>query len=58
MPFSYLAVPRRVYVVFFLFDLNSAAVLDSHIPIRARPVLKAVSQGHGTARHGSDMDME
>jgi hypothetical protein len=46
--------------VSFPFDLHSAAVFDSHMPCRthAMPrnlkidnvVLKAISQGHGTAR--------
>jgi hypothetical protein len=44
------------------FDLHSAAVFDSHMPCRARAmprtcVLKAPSQGHGTARHGRGMGM-
>jgi hypothetical protein len=46
--------------VCFPFDLHSAAVFDSHMPCRGHgapvpchdhSVLKATSQGHGTARH-------
>jgi hypothetical protein len=39
----------------FRFDLHSAAVFDSHIPCHDHAVLKATSQGHGTARHGHGM---
>jgi hypothetical protein len=64
MPFPCHAVPLRVQIVFFPFDLHSAAVFDSHIPRRthAAPVtyhdhvvLESTSQGHGTARHGHGM---
>jgi len=53
------AVSLSVYIVSLPFDLHSAAVFDSHIPCHARAallpcpehaVLKATSQGHGTAR--------
>jgi hypothetical protein len=36
MPFSYHAVPLRVYILSFPFDIHSAAVFDSHMPYRAR----------------------
>jgi len=58
------AVSRRVEIVSFPFDSQSAAVFDSHIPchVHAAPlpcsnhtVLKATSQGHGTSRHGHGM---
>jgi hypothetical protein len=48
----------------FPFDLYSAAVFDSHMPCRSYAVpmpcheyaiLKATSQGNGTARHGNGM---
>jgi hypothetical protein len=64
MPFSCHAVPERVLIVPFPFDLHRAAVFHSHMPCRvhAAPVpchdhavLKATSQGHGTARHGGGM---
>jgi hypothetical protein len=35
MPFSCHAVPLRVYIVSFPFDLHSEAVFDSHTPCRA-----------------------
>jgi hypothetical protein len=63
MPFPCHAVPLRVS---FPFDLHSAAVFDSHMSCRAHvtpvpchdhAVLKADSQGHGTARHRSGMGM-
>jgi hypothetical protein len=52
MPFPCHAVSLRVS---FPFDLHNAAVFDSHKPCRAPAVLKATSQGHGTARHGRGM---
>jgi hypothetical protein len=64
LPFPYRAMPLRVEIVSFPFDLHSAAVFDSHMPFRvhAAPVpyndhavRKATSQRHGTARHGHDM---
>ena len=36
----------------FPFDLYSAAVFESHLPWYDHAILKATSQGHGTARHG------
>jgi hypothetical protein len=48
----------------FPFDIHSAAVFDSHMSCRAHSapvpchdhaVLKATSQGNGTARHGHGM---
>src|SRR5215468_6354783 len=36
MPFSCHAMPLRVWIVSFPFDLHSAAVFDSHMPCRAR----------------------
>jgi hypothetical protein len=64
MPFPCHAVPLRVYIVSFPFDLHSAAVLDSHMPCRSHAapvpchdhaVVKATSQGHSTSRHGHGM---
>jgi hypothetical protein len=61
MPFPCHAVPLRVWIVPFPFDLHSAAMFDSHMPCRApdAPVpchdhafLKATSQGHDTAWNG------
>jgi hypothetical protein len=60
------AVPLRVYIVYFPFDLHSAAMFDSHMPFRAHVasvpchdhvVLKATSQSHGTARKGRGIGM-
>jgi hypothetical protein len=55
MPFPCHAVPLRVYIVSFQFDLHSAAVFDSHMPCRSHAVLKAISQGHGRTRYESGM---
>jgi hypothetical protein len=52
---TYHAVPRRVWIVSFPFDLHSAAEFDSHMPCHDHAVLKATSPGHGTARHGHGM---
>jgi hypothetical protein len=41
--------------VHFPLDLHSAVVFDSHMPCHDHAVLKATSQGHGTARHGHGM---
>jgi hypothetical protein len=50
----------------FPFDLYSAAMFDSHMPCRAHAmlvpchdhdILKATSQGHGTAWHGHGIGM-
>jgi hypothetical protein len=54
MPFPCHGVPLRVYIVSFPFDLHSVAVFDSHMPCHEHDVLKATSQGHGTAQHGHD----
>jgi hypothetical protein len=50
-PFPCHAVLLRVLIVFFPFDLHSAAMFDSNMPCQDRVVLKATSQSHGTARH-------
>jgi hypothetical protein len=64
MPFPCHAAPLRVWILSFPFDLHSAAVFDSHMPCRTHAVpvpchdhtvLKATSQGYGTARHGHGM---
>jgi hypothetical protein len=36
MLFPYQAVPLRVYIVSFPFDIHSVAMFDSHMPCRAR----------------------
>jgi hypothetical protein len=41
MPFPCHAVPLRVYIVSFPFDLHIAAVFDSHMPCHGHVVLKA-----------------
>jgi hypothetical protein len=59
------AVPLRVFIVSFPFYLLSAAVFDSHMACcthtapmlyHDHAVLKANSQGHGTARYGRGME--
>jgi hypothetical protein len=57
MPFPCHAVPLRVLIVSFQVDLHSAAVFDSNMPCHDRAVLKAASQGYGTARHWRGMGM-
>jgi hypothetical protein len=62
-PCNFPAMPCRYgFRLSFLFDLHSAAMFDSHIPCLARAVpchdhavLKAISQGHSTARHEHNM---
>ena len=44
-------VPLRVYNSSFPFDLQRAAVFDTHLACHAHAVLKATSQGNGTERH-------
>jgi hypothetical protein len=60
------AVPVRVSIVTFQFDIHSEAMFVSHMPRLAHAasvqchdhaVLKATSKGHGTARHGRSMGM-
>jgi hypothetical protein len=45
MPFLCHAVPLRVQIVSFLFDLHSAAVFDSHMPCRSRTTPRPCSSG-------------
>jgi hypothetical protein len=62
---TYIAVPMPCRAaVFFPIDLHSTAVFDSHMPCRVHAasvpcqyhaILKATSQGHGTALHGHGM---
>jgi hypothetical protein len=49
------AVPLRVEIVSFQFDLHSTTVFNSQVPCHDHAVLKATSQVHGTARHGHGM---
>ena len=51
------AVPLRVYILSFPFDLHHAAVSDSHLPCHAHAMLRPCrsSQGHGTARPSKDV---
>jgi hypothetical protein len=50
------AVPLKVYIVSFPFDLHSEAVLFTHLmPRPCHVVLKETAQGHSTARHGDGM---
>jgi hypothetical protein len=56
MPFPCHAVPLRVYIVSFPFDLHIAAVFDSHMPCHDHAVLKALlkamaQRGMGIAWH-------
>jgi hypothetical protein len=64
MPFSCHAVPLRVYIMSFPFDLQF--VFDSHmlscahaapVPCHDHAVLKATSQDHCTALHWRCMGM-
>ena len=52
MPFPCHAVPLRVQILSFQFDLYSAAVFYSHFPCHAHAVLRAKSQAYGTVQHG------
>jgi hypothetical protein len=62
MRFPCHAVPLRIYIVSFPFDLRSTAVFDSHVscrsyavplPCHEYAVLKATSQSHGRFAAGS-----
>jgi hypothetical protein len=64
LPFPCHAVSLMVYIVSLPLDLHSAAVFDSHLlchahaaalPCSNHAVLKAISQGHGTARQRRSM---
>jgi hypothetical protein len=57
-------VPLRVYILSFSFGFHTATVYDLHMtchahaapmPCSDHAVLKATSQGHGTARQGHGM---